>query len=52
MAKIYFKNYKKLIDNGTLTFEEALADVEAKVPERWKADVIAMLEEEYEVIPE
>lgn len=45
MAKIYFDRYKKRIDNGEITVEEAIALAQTEVPTRWRADVIAMLED-------
>lgn len=45
MAKIYFDRYKKRIDNGEITVEEAIALAQTEVPTRWRADVISMLEE-------
>ncbi len=45
MAKIYYDRYKKRIDNGEITVEEAIALAQTKVPTRWRADVIAMLED-------
>ena len=45
MAKIYYDRYKKRIDNGEITVEEAIALAQTEVPTRWRADVISMLEE-------
>lgn len=45
MAKIYYDRYKKRIDNGEITVEEAIALAQTEVPARWRADVIAMLED-------
>ena len=45
MAKIYFDTYKKRIDNGEITVEEAIVLAQTEVPTRWRADVIAMLED-------
>lgn len=47
MAKIYFKKYKKYIDDGILTLDEAIAKVEVEVPEKWRAEVVEMLIEAY-----
>ena len=46
MAKVYYRKYKARIDSGEITLEEAVALVRVEVPERWRADVIAMLEGE------
>ena len=43
MAKIYYRKYKQRIDSGELTLEQTLALVDAEVPERWRAEVKAML---------
>ena len=45
MAKIYYDRYKKRIDNGEITVEEAITLAQTEVPTRWRADVIAMLED-------
>lgn len=45
MAKIYFDRYKKRIDNGEITVEEAIALAQTEVPTRWRVDVISMLED-------
>lgn len=45
MTKIYYDRYKKRIDNGEITVEEAIALAQTEVPTRWRADVIAMLED-------
>lgn len=44
MAKIYYNRYKKRIDNGEITVDEAIALAEAEVPERWRAAVVELLE--------
>lgn len=44
MAKIYFDRYKRRIDSGEITVEEAIALARIEVPTRWRNDVIAMLE--------
>lgn len=44
MAKIYFNKYKKRIDNGEITVDEAIALAEAEVPERWCDAVVELLE--------
>ena len=44
MAKIYYNRYKKRIDNGEITVEEAIALAESEVPERWRDAVIELLE--------
>lgn len=44
MAKIYYDRYKKRIDNGEITVQEAIELAQAEVPTRWRADVISMLE--------
>lgn len=45
MAKIYYDRYKKRIDNGEITVEEAIALAQTEVPTRWRTDVISMLED-------
>ena len=45
MAKIYYDRYKKRIDNGEITVEEAIALAQTEVPTRWRDDVISMLED-------
>ena len=47
ISKIYYKKYKGMIEDGLLTFEEALADVEAKVPAKWRDEVANALSEDY-----
>lgn len=44
MAKIYFDRYKRRIDSGEITVEEAIVLARTEVPTRWRNDVIAMLE--------
>ena len=44
MAKIYFNRYKKRIDNGEITVDEAIALAESEVPERWRDAVVELLE--------
>lgn len=44
MAKIYFDRYKKRIDNGEITVQEAIDLAQNEVPTRWRADVVSMLE--------
>ncbi len=44
MAKIYYNRYKKRIDNGEITVDEAIALAEAEVPERWRDAVVELLE--------
>ena len=44
MAKIYFDRYKKRIDNGEITVQEAIDLAQIEVPTRWRADVVSMLE--------
>lgn len=45
MAKIYFRRYKERIDAGEITVAEAITLAGTEVPVRWRAAVIAMLEE-------
>jgi hypothetical protein len=45
MAKIYYNKYKKMIDNGDITLEEAIELVNSEVPVRWRSQVIELLEE-------
>ena len=44
MAKIYYKKYKKRIDSGEITLEEAIELVNTEVPTRWREAVIEALE--------
>lgn len=44
MVKIYVKKYKKMMDSGKITLEEALKRVDAEVPERWRKAVREELE--------
>lgn len=44
MAKIYFDRYKKRIDNGEITVQEAIELAQTEVSTRWRADVVSMLE--------
>ena len=44
MVKVYFRKYKSRIDDGELTIDEAIALAEVEVPEKWRAEVVAMLE--------
>ena len=44
MAKIYYDRYKKRIDNGEITVQEAIEIAQAEVPARWRTDVVSMLE--------
>jgi hypothetical protein len=43
MAKIYYRKYRQRIDKGEITLEQALALVDTEVPERWRAEVKALL---------
>lgn len=44
MVKIYYDRYKKRIDNGEITVQEAIDLAQTEVPTRWRADVVSMLE--------
>ncbi|MBR5386436.1 MAG: hypothetical protein IK142_02530 [Clostridiales bacterium] len=44
MAKIYYNRYKKRIVNGEITLEQAIELARIEVPEKWRNDVIALLE--------
>lgn len=46
MAKVYYRKYKARIDTGELTLAEALALVDTEVPERWRAAVKQLLNED------
>ena len=46
MAKVYYRKYKARIDTGGLTLEQALALVDTEVPERWRAAVKQLLNED------
>lgn len=45
MAKIYFNKYKKRIDAGEITIEQAIELAETEVPEKWRDAVIELLED-------
>jgi len=45
MAKIYFRRYKERIDAGEITVQQAIALAGEEVPAKWRAAVIALLEE-------
>lgn len=45
MAKVYFNKYKRMIENGEITVEEAIELAETEVPEKWRSAVVEMLEE-------
>lgn len=45
MAKIYYRKYKAMIDSGEITLEQAITLVESEVPERWREEVIRLLNE-------
>ena len=47
MAKVYFRHYKEMIDNGEVTLEQAIALVNEEVPTKWRQQVIDMLNEAY-----
>ena len=49
MAKIYFNKYSRMIDNGEITLEQAIALVNEEVPMKWRQQVIDMLNEAYQV---
>lgn len=43
MAKVYYRKYKAMIDNGDITLEQAIELVNVEVPERWREEVIRLL---------
>lgn len=43
MAKIYYRKYKAMINNGDITLEQAIELVYVEVPERWREEVIRLL---------
>lgn len=43
MAKIYYRKYKAMIDNSDITLEQAIEFVNVEVPERWREEVIRLL---------
>lgn len=45
MAKVYARKYQRMIDDGEITLDEAIAKVLTEVPERWQEQVIALLHE-------
>ena len=47
MAKIYFRHYSAMIDNGEITLEQAIELVNEEVPTKWRQTVIDMLNEAY-----
>jgi len=44
MSKIYYNKYKKMIDDGLCTVDEAIEKAKAEVPARWKDAVVELLE--------
>ena len=42
MAKVYYRKYKAMLDDGT-SMEEVLALVNAEVPEKWRSQVVELL---------
>ena len=45
MAKIYFRKYAARIESGEITKAQAITLAQTEVPTRWRAQVVAMLEE-------
>ena len=52
MAKIYYRRYKSQIRDGLMTISEAIEDAETAVPNKYRAEVIAMLEADLPSTPE
>lgn len=48
MAKIYYRRYMERVNAKEITIDEAITLAEAEVPAKWKATVVALLEEEKE----
>ncbi len=46
MAKIYFNRYMDRVRAGEITIQEAIALAEEEVPTRWRAAVVALLQNE------
>lgn len=44
MAKIYFNRYMARVKRGEITLAEAVELAKVEVPERWRDEVVAMLE--------
>lgn len=45
MAAIYFRKFKKRIDDGEITVPEAIELCETEVPAKWRQAVIDLLNE-------
>lgn len=50
MAKIYYRLYKKRIDENEITLEEAIELAKTEVPARWRNAVVELLEADKETI--
>lgn len=42
MAKVYYRKYKAMLDGG-MNMEEVLALVNTEVPEKWRSQVVELL---------
>lgn len=49
MAKIYYRLYKKRIEENEITLEKAIELAKTEVPERWRDAVIKLLEADKEI---
>ena len=47
MAKIYYNKYRKMIDDGTVSVEEAIVLINQQVPEPWTKQVEKMILADY-----
>lgn len=47
MAKIYYNKYRKMIDDGTVSVEEAIELINQQVPEPWTEQVKKMILADY-----
>ena len=46
MARIYYRKYMIRVDSGEISIFEAIELAKVEVPERWRAAVITLLEDE------
>lgn len=48
MAKIYYRQYKRRIEKNEITLDEAIELAKTEVPQRWRDEVIELLEADKE----
>lgn len=49
MAKIYYRRYKKRIDQNEITIDQAIKLAHTEVPAKWQDAVIALLKVDREL---